>query len=107
MDGRLHLAPVRRIATTRRRIVRAMNFDDLAFIVLHQARARNEVAVAQPNLASWRETEIFRRRHFTEVILLDVEHAREWNLAASSAFIFRFIYRIHLFVLVLRIIVDT
>src|SRR5579872_3978005 len=102
MDRRLHLASIGwRIATAGGGVVGAMYFDHFALVVFHDALRRDEVAIPQPNLASGRQPEIFWRRHFAEVILLDIKFARERHLARACALILRIILRVHLFDLAL------
>ena len=50
MNGGFHLAPVRRIPAAGRRIVGAVDLDDLAVFVLHDAGTGDEIAVAQTDL---------------------------------------------------------
>src|SRR3954452_15832073 len=107
MDGRLHLATVRRsVAAVRCRIVRAMHFDNLALFVFHYAVRSDEVAVAQAHFASRREAEIFWRRHFAEIVLLDIQLAREWNLPRTGTLVLGIVSRVHLLDLAFGIIVD-
>ena len=70
-----------------RRIVRAAQLDDVSRSVLDHVRARDEVAVAKPNLPPGREAEELLRRILHEIVALDVELARERDLprARSSA----------------------
>ena len=83
-----------------------MNFDDFAFLVLDHARAGHKVAVAEADLATRRQTKILGRRNFAEVVLLDVEHARERDLAASGGCVFGIVDRVHFLGLVFGIVVD-
>ena len=85
VNGRLHFAAIGSVAAAGGGIVGAMHFDDFALVVLHHARALDEVAVAQAHFAAGRETEIFLGRIFAEVVLLDVEHAGEGHLARAGA----------------------
>src|SRR5580765_8104640 len=106
MDRRFYLASIRSIASTRRGIVGAVNFNHLSLVVLDDALRRYEVSVAQPNFFSGRESEVFWWRHFTEVVLLDVEFSRERHFARARIFVFRIVLRVHLFNQVGRIVVD-
>src|SRR5579872_3163071 len=106
MDGRLHLAAVRRITAAGCRIVGAMELDDLAVGVLYNAGTRDEVGVAQSNFAAGREPEILLRRIFAEIVLFDVEHARERNLACPHGRVFGIVDGFHYFNLVFGVVVD-
>src|SRR5262249_39721184 len=106
MDGRLHLPSVGGVAAARGRIVSAVNFDDLALVVLDYTPGRDEVGIAQPNFFAGRKTEVALRRIFAEIVLLDIEHARKGNFAHAGALVFGIIDRFHFLGLALRIVVD-
>ena len=84
VQRRLDLAAVRRVAAARRRIVRAAQLDDSPASSLTTPLAGDEVRVAQAHFAARREAEEFLRRILAEVVLLDVEHARERHLARAG-----------------------
>src|SRR5579885_2429374 len=106
MDRRLHLASIGRVPAARRRIVRAMHLSHFAFVVLHHALRSDEVSITQANFFSRRQAEIFWWRHFAEIILLDVELAREGYLAHTRALVFWIVGRVHLFDKIFRVVVD-
>ena len=76
-----HLAPIGRVAAATHRIIGAMNLDDLAGRIFHHALRGHEVGVAQAHFLAWREAVILRRRNFAKIVLLNINLAREWNLA--------------------------
>src|SRR6516225_1965322 len=106
MDGRFYLASVGCVAATRSRIVGAVDFDEFGFVVLHNASAGDEVAIAQSNLASGRKAIVLLRRIFADIILLDKEFARERDFALSGALILGIVHRVHLFDLAFGVVVD-
>ncbi len=83
-----------------------MQLDHLARVVLHDADAGDEVAVAQANFAAGRETEILLGRIFAKIVLFDVQDLGEWNGARAHGGIFGIIHRFHLVDLIVGIVVD-
>ena len=84
VHGGLNLAAVGRIAAAAGWIVGAVDLDEIAFRVFHHAVRGDEVGVAQAHFLAGRKAVILRRRNFAEVVLLDVDLAREGNLARSG-----------------------
>ena len=106
MDGRLHLAAVRRIAALGRRIVGAAQLDHLAGGVLLHFLAGDEIGVAQAHFGARRQPEEFLRRILHEIFLLDIDLAAEADLARAGGRIVGMIDRFELFALPFRIILD-
>src|SRR5690348_2499536 len=106
MDGRFHLAAIGRVTAPGRRIVRAVNLDDLAFFILHDTRARYEEAPAKTNFLTWRKPEELLRRIFFEIVLLDIKDTRERNFSRPGRGVFRIVDCIHLLDLPFRVVVD-
>ncbi len=77
MNRALHLAPIRRVAAARLRIVRAVQRHDVAVGVLDHLGARDEIAEAQAHFAAWCQAEELARRIFHEVVALHPQLARE------------------------------
>src|SRR5208283_2967790 len=95
VDGRLHLAGVGRVAAPCRWIVVAMDLTNLAgLLVLHHAGALDEVPPAQPDLTAGRQPEELLWRIFAEIILFNVEHARELHVPRPGAGIFGIVHRL-------------
>src|SRR5207247_1518637 len=76
------------------------------FLMLHHPGTGNEISVAQPHFASWREAVELFGRIFAEVVLLNVEHARKWNFSGSGAGVFWVIDCLHLLNSVFWIVVN-
>src|SRR5205085_10750970 len=74
---RLDLAPVRRVAATRCRVVGAAQLRHLAGRILLHLAAGNEIRVAQPHLGAGGETEELLRWALHEVVALDEDLAAE------------------------------
>ena len=107
VDRPLHLAAVGRVAAARGRIVGAVHFDHLARLrVFHHARAADEIGIAQPHFLAGGQAMVFLRRDFAEVVLLDLQLAREGDLARAHARVFRVVDRLHLLDLAFRVVVD-
>jgi hypothetical protein len=62
-----------------------MHFGDLARRVFDDFGAANDARVAEPYLLAGRQPEPFLRRVFGEVVALDVELAREGDLARGPS----------------------
>ena len=77
----LDLSPVRGITASRGRVIRAMDFRHVAGRVFDDAGALDEIRITQTDFLPRREAEIFGGRHFAEIILLDVQLARERHLS--------------------------
>src|SRR5688500_5736717 len=75
----------RAVAASGMRVVRAAHFLDLAVSVRDDRLALDDERVPQPDLVAWVEPEELLRRILAEVILFDVEHARERYLAGAGA----------------------
>ena len=75
-------------------------------IVLNDLFAGDEVAPAQADLFARRKPVILLGRIFAEIVLLDVEHARERNFAGSGRCVFRIVDRVELFGLAFGIVLD-
>ena len=88
------------------RIVGAPQLDDLAALVLHDVRARDEVGGPQPHLAARRQAEELLRRILHEVVALDVELARERHLPRAGRGILRVVDDVDLFDLPFGIVRD-
>ncbi len=106
MQGGLHLAPVRRVAATGRRIIGALELDDLAGGILHHLAASDEIGVAQPHLAPGRKTVEFLGRHFHEVVALDIELAAEADAPDARGRILGAVDGIELLARTVRVIFD-
>ena len=52
--------------------------------IFHHLIALDDVGVFQPHFAARFQPEIFRRRRFHEIVALDEQFAREWNLARAG-----------------------
>ena len=84
VHGGLHLAAVGRVAAAAGWIVGAVHLDEIAGRVFHHAVRGDEVGVAQADFLAGRQAVILRRRNFAEVVLLDIDLAREGNLARAG-----------------------
>src|SRR5579884_276973 len=108
VDGRLHLAIVRRVAALGRRVVGAVQRENLAgFFVLGDADALDEIGVAQPYFPAGSQAKVIFRRIFTEILLLDIQLFRERNFARSGAGVFGIVDGVELLDLAFGIIVDN
>ena len=88
VHGRLDLAAVGGVAAAAGGIVGAVDFDDVAGCVFHDALGGDEVGVAQADFLAGRQAVVLGRRNFAEVVLLDVDLAREGHLAGAGGGIF-------------------
>ena len=84
MHRRFHLAAIGRVAASAGRIIGAMDFNHVARCILHHALRGDEVGIAQAHFFARRKAVVLGRRNFAEVVLLDVDLAREWHLARSG-----------------------
>ena len=78
---------------------------DLAASGRVDARALDEVRVAQAHLGAGREPEVLGRR-IAEIVLLDVKHARERHLARAGRRVLGVVDRVELLDLALGVVVD-
>ena len=107
VDGGLHLAPVGRVAAAGGGIVGGPHLDDLTGRrIFDHAGAGDEVGVAQPHLHPWAQAVVLGRRHFAEVVLLDVDDTRERHLAGARCSILGVVYGIQLLDLTLGVVLD-
>ncbi len=106
VQRRLDLAPVRGVAATRGRVVSAAQLDDLAAFVLDDARAGDEVGVAQAHFAPRRQPIELFGRVLHEVVALDVKHFGEGHQAGPGARVFGVVDRLHLLDQIIRVILD-
>jgi hypothetical protein len=86
------------------RIVGAAHFHDLAAVVLDHLRAGDEVGAAEAHFLAGRQPEELLRRFFTEVVALDVQHARERHPASAGGRILRVVDDVDVFDLILGIV---
>src|SRR5437868_13516709 len=84
MNRPLYCAAIRCVTAARRRVVRAAALDDLARRILDHVRAGDEVPVAQPHFSTRREPKEFLRWILHEVLALDVQLVRKWDLSRSG-----------------------
>ena len=91
-DLDLHLAAVGGLSACGLGVIRAAQLDDVAVPVLHDVLTGDEVAVAEPDLASRREAVVLGRGLHHEVVLLDVERAREGDLTRARALVLRVVH---------------
>ena len=91
MHGGLDLAAVGRVAAAAGGVVGAVDLDDVAGGVFHDALRGDEVGVAQAHFLAGREAVVLGRRDFAEVVLLDVEFAGEGHLARAGGGVFRIV----------------
>ncbi len=105
MDRPLHAA-CRGRAGERLRIVRAAQLDDGARRVLHDALAFQDVGIPQAHLAARRQPEELLRRRLHEVVVLDVEHARERDAAGPGGRVLRVVDRVDVLDAPFRIVLD-
>ncbi len=107
MQRRFHLPATRRQTAARLGIVAAAQLDDGAGDrILHDALALDDVRVAQADLATGREPEEFARRLLHEVVLLDVELARERQPPRTCRGVFRIVHGLELFDPVVGVVLD-
>ena len=107
MNRALHLATVRRVTAARGRIVRAVNLGHVAGVVFHHVGASDEIRIAQPHLTTRREPVKLLGRVLHEVITIDVELARERQLARTrERHIVRIIRRVQFVDFALGVIRD-
>ena len=88
MNGRFHFAAIGRVAAAARRIISAVNFDHVARASLITLVGGDEVGVAQANFFARRQAIVLGRRNFAEVVLLNVDLAREGNLTGAGGGVF-------------------
>ncbi len=105
MDGPLHLAPAG-VAAARVRVVGAAHRHHLPGGVALDARALDDVGVAQAHLGTGREPEVLRRRRIAEVVLLYIKDAGEGHLAAAGRRVLGVVDSVHLLDLPLRVVLD-
>ena len=106
MQGRLDLAPVRRVAAAGLGIVGAAQLDHLSRVILDRLAAGQVVGVAQADLAARRQAEELLRRVLHEVAALDKELAAERDLAGAGALVLGIVDRLEQFRLALRVVLD-
>ena len=106
VDGPFDLAAIRCVAATSLRVIGTMHFGHISVFVLYNAGALHEIGPAQPDFLTRRQPEKLWRRNFAEIVLLDIEDAREGNLSRAGAGIFRIVHRIQSLHPLFRIIVN-
>ena len=75
-------------AALRFRVVRAVQFDNVAVCVFNDFFAFNDVCIFQANFFARCETEEFLHWFFHEVILFDVNGLAEGHFARAHGFVF-------------------
>src|SRR5258708_6176603 len=83
-----------------------MQLDDISAGILHYICARDEVAIAETDLAAGREPEVSLGWFFTKIIPLDIKYFRERNPARSHARVFGIVDGVHLLDQIVGIVVD-
>ncbi len=96
VNGSPYLAAIGRLATAGLRIVRAMDFGDLAIVIFDDIDALDEEAPSQADFPPWSEAEILLGWILVEITALDIEFAREGDLASAGLRILRIIDRVQL-----------
>ncbi len=74
--------------------------------VFHDALGGDEVGVAQADFLAGREAVVLGRRNFAEVVLLDINLAREGHLARAGGGVFGIVGDLDEFFLALGVVVD-
>ena len=74
--------------------------------VFHHALRGDEVGVAQAHFLARREAVVLGRRNFAEVVLLDVDLAREGHLARAGRGVFGIVGDLDEFLLTRGVVVD-
>src|SRR5260370_1575571 len=105
-NGLFAFAAAGTIPAARCGIVGAMYLYYVALFVFYYALTGDKISVSQAHLASRRKAEVPFWRIFAEVILLDIEVARERHLPRSRACVFGIVHSTHLFYLILRTVVN-
>src|SRR5262249_56883803 len=83
MDRGLDLAAVGRVAAAGRRVIGALERNNLPGVVFHRFATRDEIGVAQAHFGARRKPEELLRRVLHEILALDVELAREADAAGA------------------------
>ena len=97
VDRGLHFSLRLRTAALRFWIIGAAKFCDLAGDrVLHDANTGDDVGVTQPHLTARGEPEKLFGRIFFEIVLIDIQDAREGELTRACGRIFRIVDGIEL-----------
>ena len=104
MQRGLDLAAVRGIAAASFGVIRTVQFDNIARLVLNNIVAGNKVGISQPHFASRCQPEKFLRRLFHKIFLLDIQHLAERHLACSGGSVFRIVHRVQLVHLALGVV---
>src|SRR4029077_18985911 len=94
---------VRSIAPARGGIVSAPELNDVAALVLHAFRTRDEVRATQADFLPRRQAEELLRRVLHEILALDVQLARERHLARAGGGGFRVVDDVDVLDLTFRI----
>ena len=106
VDRAADLPPVGGIAAAGRRVVMAVDFDHVSVFVFNARVARDEIRVAQTDLAAGGKAEVFLRGVFHEVVPFDVENPREGDLTNAVVGIFGIVHRVEEFGFPLGVVVD-
>ena len=93
MDHAFHAAAVARRTVARLRVVRAAKLRDVAFCILDDLFASDQVGVAQAHLRTGTQAVVFLGRDLHEVVAFDIDLARERHLARAGVFVFGIIDR--------------
>src|SRR5262249_3447659 len=88
VDGALDLAAVGAVAASGGGVVGAGDFGHLAGVVLHHAGALDAVRVAEGGPLPGEQPKILGPRDFAKIVLLDVQHPPERQLARAGGGVF-------------------
>src|SRR5262249_55875591 len=106
MERASYDAFVGRIASASFRIVSAMEFDYLAFLILYHVCASYVVSMFETHFASRQRAKIFLRRVFAKIVAPDVDHTPTRKLAAPLVLVLGFVNSLTLLDFVLRVFAD-
>ncbi|MNJ63007.1 hypothetical protein D3C77_588680 [compost metagenome] len=80
MDRAFHLPPGKAAATLRLGIIGTVNFEYIAFRILHDIVAFDEISMLQTNFIAREQAEIFAWRILHEIFTFNIDFAGERNL---------------------------
>lgn len=106
VDSAFDLSAVSRVAVAGFQVSGAMQFDDVALLVLDDFIAFYNVSAHQTNFAVRFHAEELRRRYLGKVVGINVQFAGERNRSDTGFLIFRDVWQLEGFFLVFRVVGD-
>ena len=107
VDSALDLAAVRALPAPALGVVHATQLLHIARLIQHSLAAGDEIGIAQTHFRAGKKAVEFLGRVLAEIVVLDIQLARERHFAAAVVGVFRMVGHLEFLHLPFRIILDN